>query len=243
MIFPQSINLYHGTTESASLNIEKDGFRCSDKNYSYYLSAYGIYFVVNRPLIATRFALKSNEPIVLKVSLKDIPKERILDLTTDEGMNILWETYDNLKKAGFDLKRMTKELKNTSHEPLKIKYLKSKIDINPMKDILGSTKRWRKDSASKIKIFNADSVVLDHLSRYYILIISSVNEGVTLQKKFTFSEAKYKSVKGYKGIQARNHIEVCVTNTDYILKESIEKVVIDKNLYHSNFYSHVTSEK
>jgi hypothetical protein len=241
MILPHILpTLYHGTIESSYLNIKAHGFRCSDKNYSNFLAASGVYFFINRPLLAIRRGERFTDSVLLTSSLLEIPTENVLDLTTDEGMNILWTTYDELNKKRNDVKRWKEELKTDCDEVRKI-YLLSKIEKekNIFENHFLPAEKWVDGNK---KNFNMDSLVLDHLSRQFIVIISIVSEGVTMQKKFTAFESKYETVEGYNGIRTRNHLEICVTNTNFIDKTSIREVNIDKNSFHSNFYSHVTSE-
>jgi hypothetical protein len=91
--------LYHGTSEAAYGSIKRNGFVLGDHCFLGWLNTTGVYCVCGRPLIAKRFAEREaqrdrSKPVVLEVPVRIPDSDRILNLTTDEGMNLLFESYE-----------------------------------------------------------------------------------------------------------------------------------------------------
>jgi len=203
---------YHGTSRVRYKSIKEHGFMFATPNYRNWLAPVGVYFIVNRPLVALRFAREASaaddsEPVLLKVPI-NFPKDRdrVLDLTTDDGMFLLFRGYELARrlyhaprsKFGPNIPPGLAEYKKSLMD--KYRSLKKTLDEVPFK-------LWRAHEN-----VNWDSLAMEILRQEssIALVTATLHEGITFNLRFTSKQPVYPKARSHKGIRARDHIEVCV---------------------------------
>jgi len=238
-------NLYHGTSKKMLETIQQYGFVLGELRFYNWLSPQGIYFVPNRPLIARRFAKQAgrsdfSEPVVLEVQLKTPDPERILDLSTDKGMNRFYLAY--IKAHGL---LSTKKLGNLgSNAPREyVEYLKSIRQVN--KHILDKLDEAHDQALKDPRRFNWDTAAIRLLvDEYNIqLVIALVQEGTSFNRSFSGREPRFHAVPHYSGVKCRDHIEVCVTDLSLIDLDNMRIRTFDADAkeFHEDFINFVTN--
>ena len=212
---------YHGTSQSRLESILQNGFLIGDPHYDNFLSPIGIYLVLGRPLIARRFALKTaNEdggtPVVVSLKIKKPEEEKIWDLTTDEGMHLLYVGYTEIERT------WTAHKRNVSSRAPRLYTISLKKTINTDKD-------WIVETLQMDSKINRDSLAIKYISDDlgFEVILAAIQEGTTLNYSFSAEEPKYFNSTNYRGIRYRDHIELCVLNPILIDPNSI--IIRDKN--------------
>jgi hypothetical protein len=106
-------SLYHGTSKARFESIKTNGFLHGDPYYNNYLAPSGTYLVLGRPLVARRFAQIVAEedrstPVVISLSLSMVTENETIDLTTDEGMHLLYIGYNEIKRLNKIKRRLSR---------------------------------------------------------------------------------------------------------------------------------------
>ncbi len=212
--------LFHGTSHQRFDSIVNNGFQFGSPQYDRFLSANGIYFVVNRPLIARRFALMAAteeecEEVVVSVELNHLAKDALLDLTTDKGSHILFKGYLNLERLFKQKRRETTPRTPTVYEVSLKKHVSSF-------ELFG--KELLKRMSERKKPLNWDSPALQCIAteNNCAVIVAAIQEGTTFNNSFIHEEYTHGTSKNYHGMRYRDHIEVCVIDPALIDMESLK---------------------
>lgn len=223
---------YHGTSSQAYKSIRTYGFIFTDVRFHNFLAPQGVYLVPNRPLIARRFAKQASrsdfsKPVVLnvKVNLKKVI--RILDLTSDAGMNRFYRAYVKAKSL-YSIRKTPKLGKNAPDitkdyiESIR-KANKQVLDRLDEADSYFKTdpRRFNWDAAAIRLIIDEDDIQL---------IIAAVQEGTTFNYSFSRREPEFKTVPHYSGIRCRDHIEACITDLSIIDLKRIKERPLNRDL-------------
>jgi hypothetical protein len=230
--------LYHGTSLSIWKRYKRQKQIDVRNDFSRWLSAKGIYLFVGNPHLAYRFALervdserakarmdrniKKNElaPVVLEVSLRKIPRNRILDLTTADGHQLLWDGHRTLAKIvlGPQFIKVVKSCMKADQTKRDKEYFRSLVqtlyrgglssdrklfdtffrymgisrsDIDTAYEILSHIPRIRKaDSSSQDDSYNYDCAVLTELVRKRKLSLVIS----TIQEGLTYNERWHRHI-------------------------------------------------
>lgn len=216
---------YHGTSSIRLEHIRADGFKLNE-DWSKWLSAKGVYFVLNRPLVALFYARQAAlhdsgryspvEPVVIKVSINFYNETRILDLTSENGMHILFNKY-YLVRSKFG---SISDFLSVNDKIIRAIWSNTQFSEKEKSDfILSLCRRLRRYSE-----FKWDCAVITDLvnENGYAAIIAVFQEG--LSGAFDCFEYKYhdESTPSYQGIRYRDAIVVCITDLDWIDKSFIE---------------------
>ncbi len=211
-----STEYYHGTSQNRLDSIKKNGFLVGDPHYNNWLAPNGIYFVLNRPLIARRFALMvSSEdmstPVVIAVKISCPEDNKILDLTTDFGMHLLYIGYTDIERSHKQSRRKKKSRAPQSY-------------TESLNDSIGEMDEWLKEIFSDKSEVNWDSVSIRYIADLLgiDLIIAAIQEGTAYNLSIAKEQIKHHISKNYKGLRYRDHIELCVLNPNLIIADSIE---------------------
>ena len=129
--------------------------------------------------------------------------DRILDLTTDKGMNLFYLAYREVYKQSTINKGTRGVQYNEYFDSV------SQEDKHFM-DILEQTQSDDR--------FNWDTVAIRRLvmEHDFQLVIAAIQEGTSLNLFFSGREPVCDIVPHYSGINFRDHIEVCVTDLSLI---------------------------
>lgn len=237
--------LYHGTSRKAFEWIIKHGFLPSEFRFHNFLAPHGTYFVPNRPLLARRFAKQVgrsdfSEPLVLEVPLRLSNTVRVLDLTTDKGMNRFYKAYVEIKSL-LSVSKAPRLGRNTPVE--RIEYFKSIQDAN--REILAKLNEANSAFRDDPRRFNWDTAAIRLIidKDKIQLIVAAVQEGTTFNLSFSNREPEYRGVPSYSGIRCRDHLEVCVTDLSLIdLKNiRIRSLASDSRQFDRDFVNWVTN--
>lgn len=212
---------YHGTSSRRLDEILKNGFRLRE-DWSKWLAVKGVYFVLNRPLVALYFARRAvlldkekgynSDPVVIKVSI-EIENERMLNLTTEEGMRLFYKKYLYISEKYGSPKDYL-----TLNDP----------SIRSIFEVHGFSDKEKNDYVnSKLKEvrsykhFRWDCAVITDLinENKYAIVVALFQEG--LSGAFDRFNYKYEDeyIPSYQGIRYRDAIMVCVTDLNCIGKE------------------------
>lgn len=216
---------YHGTSRIRYDSIKKHGFVLADPKYRNWLAPIGVYFIVNRPLVALRFsreaaAADDSETVLLKVPISCPPNlEQVLDLTTDDGMFLLFRSYELARR----LYHAPNPKLGSNVPPTYAAYRRSLVEKHSR---LMETLRKPFDQWKEHKNVNWDTLAMQVLVDEFsiILIIAALHEGTTFNMRFTSDEPEYVKARSHKGIRARDHIEVCVIDPAYIDVSGITEI-------------------
>lgn len=215
---------YHGTSTAVYESIKKNGFVLGEHSFHGWLGTKGIYLVCDRPLVAKKFAERTamrdkSEPLVLEVHINLPEPNYILNLMTDDGMNLFFESYEENFRllAKSKLGSETPKDYEDYFQSIKIK----DIEIETL--LKAAHSLWVK----KPEEVNWDTLVVATLviGSKICMIVAAIQEGTTFNRIFATTEPKWDKVKGYNGIRVRDHIEVCITDTNYIINEKIIPLV------------------
>ena len=198
------------------------GFLTGDPHYDNWLAPTGTYLVLGRPLVARRFALKTahednNIPVVVALRVTPPDETKIWDLTTDEGMHLLYVGYTEIERKWIHYKR-----DNSSRAPRSYTISKEET-INELED-------WIKEALEGGSKINRDSIVIRYISDELSieLVLAAFQEGTTFSLTLSDEEPHYFSSTNFHGIRYRDHIELCVLNPNLIDKNSIS--IRDKSM-------------
>ena len=236
---------YHGTSKKAFETIARQGFLLSEFRFHNFLAPHGTYFVPNRPLLARRFAKQAgrfdfSEPLVLEVPLDLRNAVRVLDLTTDEGMNRFYKAYVEVKS----LLSINKTHKLGRNTPVgMIEYFESIRDANA--EILAKLDEANNAFQDDPRRFNWDTaairLIIDKDKTQ--LIIAAIQEGTSFNFSFSNREPAYHGVPTYHGVCCRDHLEVCVTDLGLIDFKNIRvrSFASDGRRFHKDFIDWITN--
>lgn len=241
----KSWKFYHGTSKPAYESIKKHGFVLGEIRHHNWLAPQGIYFAINRPLVARRYAKRacrsdiSEETIVLEANINIPPQDKILDLTSDSGMNRFYKSYvkaqglfstTNITKLGQQIPSEYKDYINS---------IRQKHD-----ETIKILNEANNQSEEKPNCFNWDSVAIQLIidEDNVQLIIAVIQDGRTFNDSFAGKEPKYKSAPHYHGIRTRDHLQVCVTDLGIIDINSyrVRGKNLDINEFDDDFMSWIT---
>lgn len=237
--------LYHGTSRKMLEIIQQCGFVTGELRFHSWLAPQGIYFVPNRPLIARRFAKQAgrsdfSEPVVLEVQLRTPDSDRILDLSTDRGMNLFYLAY--VKAQGlFSTEKLGHLGKNAP--PEYIEYLQSIRQVN--QDTLDKLNEAHDKALEDPRRFNWDTVAIRLLidEHNFQLVIALAQEGTSFNLSFSGREPLFHVAPHYSGVRCRDHIEVCVTDLGLIDLDNMHIRAFDTDAkeFHEDFINFVTA--
>ncbi len=224
-------NLYHGTTMRRADTIRNNGFRTGERRLDRWLASNGVYLVASRPTVAYHFAERTarsdravgprDTPVVLSVSLSWPIPEKILDLTTDQGLWSLYDTceqvygYFRAPKPGDELDAEYASMKASARE-----------DMQDVDEMLCNAKK-KEEQGGKV---NWTTVSIDLLVMLcgYSVVLAIFQEGRTFHQVFGTRMPKVSTVPEYEGIRIRDHIEVCVIDQSLIDASKIVLVEIEE---------------
>ena len=229
--------LYHGTSKARFESIKTNGFLHGDPHYNNYLSPSGTYLVLGRPLVARRFAQIVAEedrstPVVISLSLSNVTENEIIDLTTDEGMHLVYVGYN-------EIRRKAKSKKRSSRSRTPREYYKS------LKSEQETTDQWLDnllalELSTKKNSTNWDSAALKYISKILDkrLIIAAIQEGTTFNLSYSGKEPKYNISRNYRGIRIRDHVELCVLDASLIDEKTMnERPASDDSSFFSDGFA------
>lgn len=212
--------LFHGTSCQRFDSIVNYGFQLSRDHYDRFLSANGIYFVANRPLIARRFALMAAieeqcEDVVLSVELKFIANDELLDLTTDNGTHKLYKGYLKLERLFKQKKRESAPRTPTVYEVSLENHLRSL-------ELFSTEVLTRMSERKKPLNWDSSALKLVATENNCAVMVSAIQEGTTFNKSFSHEQYTHGTSKNYHGMSYRDHIEVCVLDPALIDMKSLK---------------------
>ncbi len=105
--------LYHGTSRTRYESIKTNGFLHGEPHYNNYLAPLGTYLIIGRPLVARRFAQivaeeDKSAPVVVSLALDSVTENETIDLTTDEGMHLMYVGYTEIRRLSKRKRRLSK---------------------------------------------------------------------------------------------------------------------------------------
>ena len=214
--------LYHGTSRNRFESISEKGFLHGDPHYNNYLAPTGTYLIFGRPLVARRFARIVAEedcstPVVISLCLDSVTEDETIDLTTDEGMHLLYVGYTEIRRMSKRRKRSNKSrTPKTYNESLLAEQESVELWLDELFALEISTER---------NSINWDSPVLKYISQILgqRLIIAAIQEGTTFNKPYSGKQPKYNISSNYRGIRIRDHIELCVLDISLINETTIKE--------------------
>jgi len=237
---------YHGTSSHRLDSIRQKGFRLRD-NWSKWLCARGVYFVLNRPLVALYYARRTalldrsqyahSEAVVIEVPIHIKDDRRVLNLTTDDGMQTFVLKYQDLQ-----------ERMGTVQDPLLMKLNEKKI--SSIRDALGYTEEEKNDviagiinqSRAGASYLKWDCAVLTDLvaEHGFAAIMAAFQEGVPGAYDCFRHEYRDEFTQSYQGIRYRDSIILCITDLDWIERSY---TVVDYSEFDSTYIEKVCSIK
>ena len=242
-----SADYFHGTSTHRLQGIRVQGFKINERdNWANWLCARGVYFVLNRPLVALYSANRAvlsdarrsieSQPIVLKacICLPD-DKSRILDLTKEDGMLVLYGKYLEVK----DKYGSIDEFMNSNDGiPKAILAVPSYPGINDRakRDYISSITA----NLRKYEHFKWDCAVITQLvnERNYAVVYAVFQEGVSAAYDHFAHIYKEPENPSYQGIRYRDAIIACVVDLNCI-DPNIEEISV--NTYPECFVSKVSN--
>lgn len=230
---------YHGTSSYRLESIRTKGFRLRE-DWSKWLSAKGVYFVLNRPLVALYYAKRAvlqdkyrnidSFPVVINVPVH-ITDKNVLNLTTENGMHILYDKYAQMKKQyGTSKAFLTKKDRR-----LKTIYNANGFSDSEKSDYIDDIINYNRSYKLKWDCAIITDLVNEHDFCAVIAIFQEGLSGALDCFNHEYSEAETPS---YQGIRYRDAIMVCVTDLDCIDDEF--DIVEDHN-FPSEYIEKVTS--
>jgi hypothetical protein len=206
-----------------------DGFNICPPKYDRWLSPEGIYFVPNSPLLALRFAMISAtqdrcEPVVIASKLIGMAKRKMLDLTSDSGLNKLYKGYERLEvNYKYNKHELSPRTPDSYFSDLK----------NKLGHLDGEAGKLLELNISHTSSMNWDSAALRlvAMENNCSIIAAAIQEGNTFNLIFSGKNFNHRISKNYHGIRIRDHIEVCVLDANLIRKEikTLSPQTIKKN--------------
>lgn len=241
------MDFYHGTTSSSLENIMRQGFILSNKNpdWSKWLCAFGVYCVLNRPSIAYYFARqrtlikRDGVPKVIKIPVKMPHRDRILDLTTDEGHVELLKKYLEMKNLYGSVDAFLEIHDDKFIEILNL----PNFTMEEKNDYIQSVQ----DNLRSYRQFKWDCAIITQLvrERNYAIIIAVFQEGDSIA--FDVYNHKYEEPDNpsYQGIRFRDSLIACITDLKIIdgSPSTYSEVDINQLQYPENFLSKVSSTR
>lgn len=240
----KDLHLYHGTSSKAFELIKKNGFVFGEPRHHSWHGTLGLYLAPNRPLVARRFAkvtanLDFSDPVVLKVTIKEPESNRILDLTTDTGMNRLYKAYMKTRSL-FSLPKSEKLGSNTPKDYREYKESIRSTYGETLKKLEEASNAWKEDPLK----FNWDTYAIQSIVTEdgIQLVKTATQEGSTFGALYFHHEPYLKCSPNYRGIRERDHIEVSIYDLGLIEKNSISVRSFDedKNEFDEDFINYVT---
>lgn len=246
------LQLYHGTSSKVYETIQKIGFVFSEPRFHNWLAPQGIYLTLDRPLLARRFAKEIarkdfSDDIVLEVSIKKPRANRVLDLTTEKGMNRFYLAYvkgKSLLSISSSISKLGKNLDPDYQDYLESIQTAEKDNLDKLEE---ANEEFQKDP----RRFNWDTLAVSLIVGKYNtaekdniqLVIAAIQEGTTFNKTFTNREPELNASPNYHGIRSRDHLEVCVTDLSIIDQHSIHvrPSDSDENEFDRNFINWLTN--
>jgi len=215
-------NYYHGTSTHRLESIRKNGFRLGERDdWSKWLCARGVYFVLNRPSVALFFARRAvltdrgqgiqSEPVVIEVSVNVCETTRMLDLTTEAGMKIFFGKYVTVRSQYGSLDAFL-----SKNDPcIRSVYSADSFSQVEKDDYVGGLMVARRPYSH----FNWDCAVLTQLVDEcgYVGVLAVFQEGNPWCFDY-FPEDVYEdeTTPHFHGIRYRDAVNVCVTHLDLI---------------------------
>lgn len=139
----------------------------------------------------------------------------ILDLTSDDGMYLFYEVYENVFRY---VRLYFEDLEACSHgDSLYREYL-NQLRVC-LENVYGEVFKYALEDEKRCKDkFNFDSLVLSCLCEEYDvdIIIAAIQQGSTYNLFMLSHRPTFVRHPGNKGLKQRDHIEVCITNYDII---------------------------
>ena len=221
--------LFHGTSCKRYDSIVKCGFQLSSDHYDRFISANGIYFVANRPLVARRFALMAAredqcEEVVLSVELKFIANNELLDLTTDNGMHMLYKGY-------LKLEQLFKQKKRTSAPRTPTVYELSLEKESENMELFGTKVLTRMSERKKSLNWDSSALAFVAAENNCAVMVAAIQEGTTFNKSFSHEQYTHGTSTNYHGMSYRDHIEVCVLDLALIDMKSLKVRIKEKDFH------------
>lgn len=223
-------SLYHGTSKARFESIKTNGFLHGDPHYNNYLAPSGTYLVLGRPLVARRFAQIVAEedrstPVVISLSLSMVTENETIDLTTDEGMHLLYIGYNEIKRLNKIKRRLSRSRAPRGYNE-SLKSEQETIDqwLDELFDLELSTKKTST---------NWDSATLKYICQIleYRIIIAAIQEGTTYNLSYSGKQPR-QNKSNYRGIKIRDHVELCVLDVSLIDEKTIqERPASDDSLF------------
>lgn len=231
------VELYHGTNSEYAKSILNKGFmikNCDEKspltNSKNWLHPAAIYFSVNRPLIALRFAEKSSKkfgdnslPALFKVELThafiDI---KTLDLTTDQGINLLYNGYSEINEIldyQFEIEPASDDI-----------YYQSVYKITS--DLKNRDFSFLNRSREN-KISNFDSVAIEWIAETnkFSAVLAVIQEGSSFHQHFRKKSFIHSTSRNFHGLRLRDHLELCLIDLSLINSiQIIDPLIVKHNL-------------
>ncbi len=219
-------DFYHGTSSHRLDQIRQEGFRLFQEDWGKWLCARGVYLVRNRPLVAlfhAKWATKldrsnneESEPVVIRVTIRWHDEKRILNLTTEGGMQELFFKYSEVKKQYGSKEGFLIVEDKIIKSIMEYIELSDEDKKNYVRSMFKGTRTYEH--------FKWDCAVITSLvkERGYAAVIAVFQEG--LSGAFDYFEHKYneKNAISYQGIRYRDSIMVCITDLDWIGSEFTE---------------------
>lgn len=250
---------YHGTHSREWSEIEHNPERrlfelATNKNYSRWLAAAGIYFFYENILQAIRFSEEKADrakrqfndpdikPVVLKTKLQNDCKALVL--FTPDGLHELWNGHrDYHIKSTENLELITSD--SVGYVENLIEQISNLTGVPTMEDL--SANLGNKANGRGKKIIgeqNIESRVITNLctTKKYDIVIGAVQENTTFNEDIHRTYPKTSRIYGtnkFRGFGYHDHIEVCVLNPKIIIQlEKCES--IDDHSYEKQFYKKAT---
>ena len=222
--------LFHGTSRQRFDSIVKNGFQLGSIHYDQFLSATGIYFVANRPLIARRFALMAAteeqcEEIVVSVELKPLANDALLDLTTDKGSHILYKGYLRLIQLFKQKRREATPRTPTVYEASLENYVSSF-------ELFGKELLMRMSEHKKPLNWDSPALKCIASENNSAVIVAAIQEGTTFNEIFIHEKYTHGTSKNYHGISCRDHLEICVIDPSLIDMKSLQVRLEQEDLHY-----------
>ena len=221
--FFRNVKVFHGMSEPSHKSMCKNNepFLIAE-NTDRWLIAKGLYFVIERPLIALRYARQAainqgyqeNEIVVLEYLLSDFKLANVLNLCSDEGQYILWKCYAELRQFLNSQKVISRKVAQFSayQQDLAASQNARRKKISEL-----ISQMWQTDDAGQKK--NPDSyaiLLLNAAENGYDAVLAMFQEGEPVSTYFNQKMPTYDSTPAYRGIRIRDHLELCLVDPQQI---------------------------
>jgi len=212
---------YHGTSKAAYESIRQTGFVLGKHSFHRWLGTRGIYLVCNRPLVAMKFAERTamrdgSLPVVLEVPIHLPKPEHTVNLMTDEGMNLFWESYE----ANYTLLAKSKLGSDTPKEYAEY-FQAIKIKDVQIRDLLEEAFKGYDAAPTEVNWDTLATATMEVVLKV-CMVIAAIQEGTTFNLLFAPAEPSWEKTKSYRGTRVRDHIEICLLDTSYIENDAIQ---------------------